>query len=154
MASQSKQKKNIVKRPTTINFQTPTFSSQSNKVDPTTASGYLQQAVQLLGHHQADEAYRLANLCVIGVDRHQESIRTNAKWIAAVALMQLGRAKEALVLLKEIEKVIPNDVANLGNIGAAMLQTQQYSDAIRYLQKVLTLQPLTPIEKAGHFLMG
>ncbi len=141
MASQSKQKKNIVKRPTTINFQAPKLVTQTHKVDPSTATGYLQQAVQLLGKHQAEEAYRLANLCVIGVDRHQEAIRTNAKWIGAVALMQLDRAKEALVLLKEIEKVIPNDAANLGNIGAALLQTQEYSDATKYFQKVLSLQP-------------
>ncbi|MDE2419549.1 MAG: peptide-binding protein [Gammaproteobacteria bacterium] len=140
-SSQRKPKKLATARPTTINFQAPKLTTQTHKIDAITANGYLQQAMQLLGNHQAAEAYRLANLCVLGVDRQQESIRTNAKWIGAVALMQLGRATEALVLLKEIEKVIPNDVANLGNIGAALLQTQQYLDAAKYFQKVLSLQP-------------
>ncbi len=140
-SSQNKPKKLKTARPTAINFQAPKLTTLTPKIDAITANRYLQQAVQLLGNNQAAEAYRLTNLCVLGVDRQQETIKTNAKWIGAVALMQLSQATEALVLLKEIEKIIPNDVANLGNIGAAMLQTQQYSEAAKYFQKVLSLQP-------------
>lgn len=140
-SSQHKQKKNTVARPTTINFQAPKLTVQSNKIDATTANLYLQQAVQLLTNHKSDEAYRIANLCVIGVDRQQEAIRINAKWISAVALMQMSRAEEALVLFQDIEKSKPNDVANLGNIAAALIQTQQYKDAAIYFKKVIHLQP-------------
>jgi protein O-GlcNAc transferase len=140
-SSQHKQKKNTVARPTTINFQAPKLTVQPSKIDAATANLHLQKAMQLLINHQPDEAYRIANLCVIGVDRHQEAIRINAKWISAVALMQMSRAEEALGLFKDIEKFKPNDLDNLGNIAAAMIQTQQYQDAAIYFKKVIHLQP-------------
>jgi protein O-GlcNAc transferase len=140
-SSQRKPKKNTLARPTAINFNAPKLTGQSPKIDLSTAHGYLQQAMQLLGSNQPDEAYRLTQMCVVGVDRQQQAIIINAKWIGAVALMQLGRAIDALVLLKDIEKVRPHDVDNLNNMGAALLQAEHYPDAARYFQKVINLQP-------------
>jgi protein O-GlcNAc transferase len=140
-SSQRKPKKNTVARPTAINFHAPKLTSQTPKIDISIATGYLQQAIQLLGSNQPDEAYRITHACIVGIDRHQQAIITNAKWIGAVALMQLGRAVDALVLLKDIEKVRPHDVDNLNNMGAALLQAEHYQDAARYFQKVINLQP-------------
>lgn len=136
-----KQKKSST-RPISLQFAVPTISTKSSSkaIDLVAAGTYLQQAVEAMHQSQWPEVSRLAQLCIAGTHNNIE-YQNSAKGIYAAALIKMGEPSQALALWQEIEKFSPNDVANLGNIGVALINLQLYDDAIRYFKRILTLQP-------------
>jgi len=58
-----------------------------------------------------------------------------------LALMQLGKAQEALASLNEAVRLAPDDYVALNGMGVILLSVNQFPTALAYFERALALQP-------------
>ena len=123
------------RKPIQLNTPAPFFSTTPKAV----AKEYYQQALQAYQINQAQEAYRLSQLCINTTK--DTALKISAMSLSAAALMMMQQREQALLLWQEIDKSLPNDVNNLSNIGMVLIQFQRFIDAIGYLERAIKIQP-------------
>lgn len=147
--------------------------AQSAKATLETMASQLQTFDSRLGNSEAksagpgltsSEMQKLASLGYVGVQKASAGVSAAAegsdpkdaidainKTVAAMLDMEDGRPEKAIVTLRQVIAIQATSYLAQYGMGAALVQQQQYADAIPYLHKAIELQPGSAW---AHYAMG
>ena len=146
--------------------------AQSSKATLETMAGQLQALDSRLanagtstgGGLTSSEMQKLASLGYVGLQKSgagvnaategadpKDAIAAVNKTLAAIVDLDDGKPEKAIPVLRQVIAAQPNSYLAQYSMGAALIQLQQYADAIAFLHKTIELQPDSAF---AHYAMG
>jgi arylsulfatase A-like enzyme len=108
------------------------------------------QKLASLGYVGLQQSGAGVNAATEGADPRDAIVAIN-KTLAAVADLDDGKPEKAIPVLRQVIAAQPNSYLVQYSMGAALIQGQQYADAIGFLHKAIELQPDSGF---AHYAMG
>jgi choline-sulfatase len=108
------------------------------------------QKLASLGYVGLQKSGAGVNAATEGADP-KDAIAAVNKTLAAVIDLDDGKPEKAIPLLRQVIAAQPNSYLAQYSLGTALIQQQQYADAIGYLHKAIELQPDSGF---AHYAMG
>jgi arylsulfatase A-like enzyme len=138
----------------TIASQLQTFDSHlGNDSSKSAGSGLTSSEMQKLaslGYVGLQKAGTGVNAAAEGIDP-KDVIGAINKTMAAILDLEDGKPEKAILTLRQVIAIQPTSFVAQYGMGAALVQQQQYADAVPYLHKAIELQPDSAW---AHYAMG
>ena len=126
------------------------FGRESGKSTGSGLTSSEMQKLASLGYVGLQKSGTGVNTATEGTDP-KEIIADVNKTLAAVRELDDGKPEKAMPTLRQVIAAQPNSYLAQYGMGTALVQQQQYSEAIGYLHKAIELQPDSA---SAHYAMG
>ena len=138
----------------TMASQLQTFDSRlGNDASKSTGSGLTSSEMQKLaslGYVGLQKASAGVSAAAEGSDP-KDAIGAINKTMAAILALEDGTPEKVILTLRQVIGIQPTSFLAQYGMGAALVQQQQYADAVPFLHKAIELQPDSPW---AHYAMG